>query len=338
MAMLRLILKRILWIIPVAFGVVTITFFTARLFNGDPTELYAPPEANAELLEMIRQDLGLADPLIVQYLRYLGELLRFDLGTSFSTGNPVMADLMNRLPATLELGMLGLAMAILFGVPLGVLAAVKREKLPDFLVRIIALIGMSIPQFWIGLVLLFIFFVQLQWLPGPVGRLPLWVEAPPRVTGFMLIDTLLDGDPAKFLEALRALVLPSITLALCTLAPIARVTRSTMVEALQSDYVRTAYAMGHPDRVIWFRYCLRNALLPIITLIGGIIGFVFGGAVLIEAIFGWPGVGQYALQAIQQSDFIALQGFVIYASLLYVLAFLAVDILYLFIDPRMRPS
>ncbi|WP_161555944.1 ABC transporter permease [Mangrovicoccus ximenensis] len=337
MALLRMILTRIFWILPVALGVVTITFFSSRLFNGDPTELFAPPEATAELLELIRADLGLDDPLPVQYLRYLGEIVQGDLGTSFSTGNPVTADLTNRLPATLELGMLGLMLAILLGVPLGVLAAVKREKWPDFAVRIVTLTGMAIPQFWIGLVLLFIFFVQLQWLPGPVGRLPLWVDPPPRVTGFMLIDTLLAGDGAKFWAALRALILPVITLALCTLAPIARVTRSSMVEALQSDYVRTAHAMGHGERTIWFRYCLRNALLPVITVIGGIIGFVFGGAVLIEAIFGWPGVGQYALQAIEQADYIAMQGFVIYASLLYVLAFLVVDLLYLFVDPRMRP-
>lgn len=331
-----MLLKRLLWVIPVAFGVVTITFFTARAFNGDPAELYAPPEASAELLVMIRHDMGLDDPLSVQFVRYLGDLLHGDLGKSFSTGNNVAVDLTTRLPATLELGILGLVVAIAFGLPLGVIAAVRRERWPDFVIRCVTLTGMAIPQFWIGLMLLFIFFVNLKWLPGPVGRLPLGVEPPPGVTGFMLIDTLLARDPAKFWEALRALVLPTATLAMCTLAPIARVTRSAMVEALQSDYVRTAYAMGHSNRVVWFRYCLRNALLPIITLIGGIIGFIFGGAVLIEAIFGWPGVGQYALQAIEQSDFAALQGFVIYASLLYVLAFLAVDILYLFVDPRMR--
>ncbi|HWJ75456.1 MAG TPA: ABC transporter permease [Kaistia sp.] len=336
MAFARMLLKRLLWVIPVAFGVVTITFFTARVFNGDPAELYAPPEATAELLAMIRHDMGLDDPLPVQFVRYLGNLLHGDLGKSFSTGNSVAADLSNRLPATLELGMLGLLMAIACGLPLGVIAAVRRERWPDFLIRCVTLTGMAIPQFWIGLMLLFIFFVNLKWLPGPVGRLPLGIDPPPTVTGFMLIDTLVAGEPAKFWQALRALVLPTLTLAMCTLAPIARVTRSAMVEALQSDYVRTAYAMGHSNRVVWFRYCLRNALLPIITLIGGIIGFIFGGAVLIEAIFGWPGVGQYALQAIEQSDFAALQGFVIYASLLYVLAFLAVDILYLFVDPRMR--
>jgi peptide/nickel transport system permease protein len=176
----------------------------------------------------------------------------------------------------------------------------------------------------------------LQWLPGPVGRLPIGVDMPPNVTGFLLIDTLLAGDPQKWWLAFRQLILPGLTLGFSSLAPIARVTRSSMVEALQSDYVRTALAMGHSKTVVWFRYCLRNALLPIVTLIGGMAGHIFGGAILLESIFGWPGLGQYALQAIQQSDFAALQGFVIYASLLYVLAYLAVDILYMFIDPRMR--
>lgn len=334
----KMIIRRVLWIIPVAFGVVTITFFTARVFNGDPTNLYAPPEATDELRAQIKQSLGLADPLPVQYVRYLWDLLHLNFGTSFSTGNPVLTDLTTRLPATLELGACGLLFGIIFGVPLGVLAAVNRERWPDFLVRGVTLGGMALPQFWIGLVLLWIFFVTLHWLPGPVGRLPVGVDNPNPVTGFMLIDTLIAGDPEKWWEAFSALVLPGLTLGLTTLAPIARVTRSSMVEALQSDYVRTAYAMGHNKAAVWFRYCLRNALLPVVTLIGGMAGHIFGGAVLLESVFGWPGLGQYALQAIQQSDFAALQGFVIYAALLYVLAFLVVDLLYLFIDPRMREA
>jgi peptide/nickel transport system permease protein len=217
-----------------------------------------------------------------------------------------------------------------------VIAAVNRERWPDFLVRGATLSGMALPQFWVGLVLIGIFFVNLHLLPGPVGRLPIGVALPPRVTGFMLIDTLLAGEPALWWLAVRQLALPALTLGFSTAAPIARVTRAAMVEAMQSDYIRTAIAMGHGRRVVWFRYSLRNALLPVVTLIGGIAGHIFAGAVLLESIFAWPGLGQYALQAIERSDFAALQGFVIYASLLYVLAFLAVDILYMFIDPRMR--
>jgi ABC-type dipeptide/oligopeptide/nickel transport system permease component len=334
--MLRMLIQRALWALPVALGVVTITFFVARLFGGDPTELYAPPEATDELRAQIREKLGLGDPLLVQYLRYLGEILRFDFGVSFTTGQSVGQDLTERLPATLELGLIGLGLGILIGVPLGVIAAVGREGLPDFLVRGVTLAGMALPQFWIGLVLIWVFFVILGWLPGPVGRLPIGVPLPEPITGFLLVDLALLGDWERWRLALLQLVLPAGTLAFAMLAPIARVTRSSMVEALQSDYIRTAVAMGFGRRALWFRYALRNALLPVVTLVGVLAGYVFGGAVLLESIFGWPGVGQYALQAIESSDFAALQGFVIYAALLYVGTFLLVDMLYIVIDPRMR--
>jgi ABC-type dipeptide/oligopeptide/nickel transport system permease component len=332
----RMILRRLLWVFPVAFGVVTLTFFMARVFNGDPTELYAPPEATDALRAQIRARLGLADPLPVQYLHYLADLLRFDLGTSFTTGQSVASDLWDRLPATLELGLVGLALGITVGIPIGVIAAVYRERWPDFLLRGVTLSGMALPQFWIGLVLIWVFFVSLGWFPGPVGRLPIGVALPTKVTGFLLIDTLIAGKPALWWLALKQLALPAITLGFSSAAPIARVTRAAMVEAMQSDYIRTAVAMGHGNRIVWFRYSLRNALLPVVTLIGGVAGHIFAGAVLLESIFAWPGLGQYALQAIERSDFAALQGFVIYASLLYVLAFLAVDLLYMVIDPRMR--
>jgi ABC-type dipeptide/oligopeptide/nickel transport system permease component len=332
----RMILRRLLWVFPVAFGVVTLTFFMARVFNGDPTELYTPPEATDALRAQIRARLGLADPLPVQYVNYLWDLLRLNLGISFTTGQSVAADLWDRLPATLELGLTGLTLGIFVGIPLGVIAAVYRERWPDFLVRGVTLGGMALPQFWVGLVLISIFFVSFRILPGPVGRLPIGIALPPRVTGFLLLDTLLTGDPALWWQAVRQLVLPAITLGFSTASPIARVTRSAMVEAMQSDYIRTAIAMGHPPRVVWFRYGLRNALLPVVTLIGGVAGHIFAGAVLLESIFAWPGLGQYALQSIERSDFAALQGFVIYASLLYVVAFLVVDLLYMFIDPRIR--
>jgi ABC-type dipeptide/oligopeptide/nickel transport system permease component len=332
----RMILRRMLWVFPVAFGVVTLTFFMARVFNGDPTELYVPPEATDALRAQIRARLGLADPLPIQYVNYLWDLLRFDLGISFTTGQSVASDLWDRLPATLELGLVGLSLGIAVGIPLGVIAAVYRERWPDFLVRGVTLGGMALPQFWVGLVLISIFFVSFRILPGPVGRLPIGVPLPAKITGFLMIDTLLAGDPALWWQAVRQLILPALTLGFSTASPIARVTRSAMVEAMQSDYIRTAIAMGHGRQVVWFRYSLRNALLPVVTLIGGVAGHIFAGAVLLESIFAWPGLGQYALQSIERSDFAALQGFVIYASLLYVLAFLLVDLLYMFIDPRIR--
>lgn len=336
MGLRTMVVRRLLWSVPVAWGVVTITFFLSRVVTGDPTELYAPPEADAQQRAAIRAEMGLADPLPVQYLRYLGDLVRGDLGHSFTTGRPVIEDLADRLPATLELGVLGLLLGLLIGVPLGVVAAVNRERWPDFLVRGVTVSGLALPQFWIGLVLLWVFAVTLGWFPGPVGRLPIGVEAPPHVTGFLLLDTLLAGDMGKLGQAAAALALPVATFTISTLAPMARVSRAAMVEAMESDYIRTAVAMGHPRRVVWFRYGLRNALLPVVTMVGGAMGFMLGGAVLLETVFGWPGLGQYALQALERSDFAALQGFVLYASLLYVAAYLLVDLAYLAIDPRTR--
>ena len=217
------------------------------------------------------------------------------------------------------------------------MAAVHRERWPDFLVR-----GTTLERHGAAAVLgragadQHLLRRLPRCCPGPVGRLPIGIPLPPRITGFLLVDTLLAGRPDLWWLAVKQLVLPALTLGFSSAAPIARVTRSAMAEALQSDYIRTAIAMGHGRRVVWFRYSLRNALLPVVTLIGGVAGHIFAGAVLLESIFAWPGLGQYALQAIERSDFAALQGFVIYASLLYVLAFLLVDLLYMFIDPRIR--
>jgi peptide/nickel transport system permease protein len=248
----------------------------------------------------------------------------------------VASDLLERLPATLELGLIALVLGIVVGIPLGVLAAVKRNTWLDFAIRAFSLGGMALPAFWVGLILLWIFFVLWGVLPGPVGRLPVNTAGPPQVTGLYLVDSLLAGNPGLWWEAARQLALPAVTLAYGALGPIVRITRASMADALESEYVRTAVAMGHRQRTIWFRYALRNALMPVITMIATTVGYLFSGAVLVEAVFGWPGVGSYALQAIQNSDFAALQGFVIYAGILYVLCYLLVDLLYLAIDPRTR--
>jgi peptide/nickel transport system permease protein len=246
----------------------------------------------------------------------------------------VASDLSDRLPATLELGLVGLTLGIVVGIPLGVIAGREPRALAGLLVRGATLSGMALPQFWVGLVLIGIFFVNLR--PCPVRWAACRSASPCRRASPDSCSSTRCWRAARAVVAGGATArLAGVTLGFSTAAPIARV-RSAMVEAMQSDYIRTAIAMGHGRRVVWFRYSLRNALLPVVTLIGGIAGHIFAGAVLLESIFAWPGLGQYALQAIERSDFAALQGFVIYASLLYVLAFLAVDILYMFIDPRMR--
>jgi ABC-type dipeptide/oligopeptide/nickel transport system permease component len=332
----RFLIVRILLVLPVMFGVVTLTFLIARVLAPDPVELYVPLQADQQVREQIRKRLGLDKPLLGQYQDFLGDLVEGDLGVSAVTGRPVTTDLWDRLPATVELALFSLAFAVVLGVPLGVIAGVRRDGPLDFTIRGITLIGMALPAFWLGLVLIFIFFVSLGWLPGPVGRTPLGIAPPVGITGLYTLDSLLRFDFSMFWTSLRHLILPGFTLGVVIMAPITRVARASMVEVMRSDYIRTAKAHGIPKRTIYFRYALKNALLPIVTMVGTIVGFVFTGAVLIETVFNWPGMGKYGLDAIVRSDFTALQGFVIWASFAYVLAFLFVDIVYMMIDPRTR--
>jgi peptide/nickel transport system permease protein len=317
-------------------GVVTLTFFVSRVLAGDPTDLYVPPQADEAFRETIRAQLGLDKPLAEQYALFLRGAVTGDLGTSATSGRPVTSDLFDRLPATIELALYALVISVVLGIVLGVVAAVYRDRLPDFGVRGVSLIGMSLPSFWLGLVLIFLFFVTWSVLPGPVGRLPIGTAGPERITGLYTVDSLLRGDLDLWWQSVRHLILPVVTLSMVSVAPIARVTRAEMVEALGSEYTRTSIANGLGQRTINFRYALRNALLPVITMVGGVIGFLLSGAVLVEAVFGWPGIGQYALDAIARSDFAALQGFVLWSALLYVATFLVVDLLYLAADPRTR--
>lgn len=322
----------------VIWGVVTLTFFVSRVVAPDPTGLLVPPQATDAIKQAVRHSLGLSDPLPVQYFRFLGSLLHGDLGTSFATGMPVNADLLTRLPATLELGLVSLLWGVVFGVIFGVIAALRRGKIVDHILRIMIVGGMAMPQFWLGLTLIGIFFLNLGWLPGPIGRLPIGVNTPTPITHFYLIDSLLTGDFSTFSAAVSQLILPSLTLGLGIFAPIARVARTAMVDALDSDYVRTARAVGLSPTRIALSWSLKNAMLPIITMTANAVAFAFSGAVLVEGVFAWPGIGQYALNAIQQSDFPGLQGFVLYVAIMYVLTYLAADILYAYIDPRIKKS
>lgn len=332
----RQLLVRILLVIPVAVGVVTLTFLVARVLAPDPVELYVPPQADQRLRDEIRERLGLDESIGRQYASYMANLVQGDLGTSTITGRAVTSDLWDRLPATLELALFASTFAIGLGVPLGVIAGVRRDGPVDFTIRGVTLVGLAIPAFWLGLVLIYIFFVKLHWLPGPVGRLPLGAIAPDRITGLYTLDAALRGDFSTMWEAVRHLVLPGATLGVVIMAPITRVARASTVEVMESEYIRAARAAGHHKRTIYFRYAMKNALLPIVTMIGTIVGFVFTGAVLIEAVFNWPGMGRYGLDAILRSDFSALQGFVIWAALAYIISFLIVDLVYLMIDPRTR--
>ncbi|MEV6930414.1 ABC transporter permease [Dactylosporangium sp. NPDC051485] len=320
----------------VIWGVVTFTFLVVRVVAPDPIGLLVPPGAGLEAREAVRSELGLDGSILRQYGIYLRDLSRGDLGISFGTNQPVTSDLLNRFPATLELAVPALIIGVVLGTGLGVVAALRRGKLADHAVRVVTVAALAMPPFWLGLMLLSVFFVNLGVLPGPIGRIPAGVDPPPTVTGSYVLDALLAADTHTAGLAAAQLVLPVIVLACGIFAPITRVARSGMVEALRSDYVRTAHAYGFTRRRVLSTHALRNALLPVITMIANGVAFAFTGAVLVEGVFGWPGIGQYALTAVQQSDFPALQGFVLYAAVVYVVLYALVDLAYSLADPRVR--
>ncbi|MDF7786871.1 ABC transporter permease [Pantoea stewartii] len=315
-------------------GVCVITFIISHLIPGDPARLLAGDRASDEIVQHIRQQLGLNLPLWQQFIRYVQQLLHGDLGTSIRTGRPVLDDLRAFFPATLELAFCALLIALLVGVPLGVLSAVYRNRWLDHLVRLLALTGISTPAFWLGLGAIVLFYGKLNLLPGG-GRLDDWLDPPTRITGFYLVDALLEGNTEVFMNALQHLILPATTLAFVHLGIVARQIRSAMLEQLSEDYIRTALASGLPKFTIVVRYALPNALIPSVTVLGLALGDLLYGAVLTETVFAWPGMGAYVVSSIQALDFPAVMGFAIVVSFAYVLVNLFVDLLYLWIDPRM---
>ncbi len=319
---------------PVVIGVVIISFVLTRALPGDPAVYFAGAMASEQSIAEVRAALGLDKPLPQQFFLYVGDLLQGDLGRSISTGQPVLTDLASRLPASLELTLSALLLSCTIAVPLGVLAAVRQGSWVDHLCRVLVTAGVSLPTFFTGILLVYVFYYLLGVAPSPLGRLDFIYLDPPRVTGFFLIDSLLAGDAETFFAALRQLILPAVTLALFTLAPIARMTRAAMLSALSSDYVRTARAAGLSGATVLFGYAFRNALLPVVTTLGMVFSFVLGANVLVEKVFAWPGIGSYAVEALVVSDYAAVQGFVLAMALLFVFLNLVIDLSYALIDPR----
>jgi peptide/nickel transport system permease protein len=323
-----------LQIIPVLLGVSIVVFFMVRAIPGDPAQLLLGQQATEEQVQQVRQNMGLDKPVIVQYGIFLADALRGDLGTSIVTGRPVTTELLARLPATLELTAFAMLVAILVGVPVGVISAVKQYSLLDKFTSVLALTGISMPIFWLAMILIVIFFVNLGWLPFP-GRLSTGY-AVTSITGLVLVDSLLTLNFAAFWDGLKHLILPAIALGTIPMAVIMRMTRSSMLEVMGEDYVRTARAKGVvPWRVI-FKHALRNAMLPTVTVIGLQAGLLMGGAVITETIFSWPGVGQIAYDSVNRRDYAMIQGVVLYGATLFVLVNLLVDVLYAVLDPRVR--
>jgi ABC-type dipeptide/oligopeptide/nickel transport system permease component len=330
----KIIGQRLLGAIPSVIGVVIVTFLLTRALPGDPAAFFAGPAATAEAIEEIRVNLGLDKTLPEQFFLYIGDLFRGDLGMSLTTGQTVVYDLMTRLPASLELTLAGLVFAISLALPLGVLAATKPNSWVDHGVRLLATAGVSLPTFFTGLFLIYILYYRLGLVPAPLGRLAILYSPPPHITGLYLIDSVLAGDLELFWASASQLFLPAVTLGLFALAPLARVTRASMLGMLSSDFIRTARANGLPPRQVLFGYAFRNAMLPVITTLGIVFSFLLGANILVEKVFAWPGIGSYAVEALVASDYAPIQGFILTMALLYVVLNLLIDLLYVVIDPR----
>ncbi|MGG5807693.1 ABC transporter permease [Falsiroseomonas sp. CW058] len=329
------VFRRLLGLVPTLAGVVVVTFLLTRLLPGDPAVFFAGnPTMDAAAVQAVREKLGLDQPLWRQFLIYVGQLLRGDLGQSITTGQPVARDMLQRLPASAELTFAAFALAVAGALPLGIAAALRPGSLVDHACRLVATAGVALPTFVSGLLLIYLFYYLLGWAPEPIGRLDPFAVPPPVVTGFLLADTLLAGDGEGFASALRQLVLPSVTMAFFALAPLARMTRASMLAALGSDFIRTARANGLRWRTVVLTYALRNAMLPIVTTLGLVFSYMLGANVLVERVFAWPGVGSYALDSLLSLDYAPVQGFMLVMAAVFVLVNLLVDLLYAVVDPR----
>ena len=334
--MIALVAKRLLGTLPNLFGILVITFLLTRALPGDPAAFFAGAAGTQQAVEEVREKLGLNKSLPEQFWIYLKDLSRGDMGNALSTGQPVGAEILTRLPASLELVLASLLFAVVVAVPLGVAAARRPNSWVDHTCRLVTTAGVSLPTFFTGLLLAYVFYYLLGWAPSPIGRLDPYLTSPPTVTGLYTIDSLIAGQPRLFLASASQMVLPVLTLGIFVLAPLARMTRASMIAVLSADFVRTARASGLSSNTVLVRYALRNALLPIITTLGMVFSFLLGMSVIVEKVFAWPGVGSFALDALVASDYAPVQGFVLTMALLYTLLNLLIDLLYVVIDPRVR--
>jgi peptide/nickel transport system permease protein len=332
--MLQFVGRRLLALVPVLLGVTFVAFLAMYLTPGDPALLILGERATTERVEALRRELGLDRPFLVQYGVFLANLVRGDLGRSTQTNNPVVEDILQRFPATVELTVAAMLIACLVGLTAGVVSAVRQYSVVDYAAMVGSLVGVSMPIFWLGFVLMIVFSLRLDWLPL-TGRFDVSFYFP-RVTNFVLVDTLLDKQWDAFMSGVKHLVLPAVTLSTVPMAIIARMTRSSMLEVLRQDYVRTARAKGLAQFRVVVYHALRNAFIPILTVIGLQFGLLLGGAILTETVFAWPGIGRLTVEAIYTRDYPLIRGCVLLVAATFVLINLVVDVLYATIDPRIR--
>jgi peptide/nickel transport system permease protein len=331
---LRYISRRLFHLVLILLGVSVLVFLMLRMIPGDPAQLLLGEYANPEELARLRAKLGLDQSYLTQYGIYIWNILHGDFGNSVRTGAPIMGEIGVRLVATLELSLAAMIIATVIGIAAGVVSAVRPYSVFDYGSMFLALIGVSMPIFWLGLMLIYVLAVKFPILPM-MGRISMGLEAAP-VTGLVVVDTLLAGNIGGFWDALQHLVLPAFTLATIPMAIIARITRSSMLEVLNKDYVRTARAKGMGEAVVILRHALRNAFLPVVTVLGLNLGLLLGGAVLTETIFSWPGLGRYVVDSLMGRDYAAVQGCILIFAVLMALINLVVDMVYVLLDPRIR--
>ncbi len=334
--MSRYILRRLVNLIPVLLGITLLVFIFLHLIPGDPAVVLLGDRATPDQVAALRESLGLNQPLPLQYIAFVRQIVQLDFGTSIFTGVPIIEEIKIRWPATFELSLAAMLIALLLGIPAGVLAAVRKNSWLDNLTMSASLVGVSMPVYWLGLLLIYLFAVQLQWLP-PSGRLSIAAgfNFEP-ITGFYVLDALLQGNWNALRDAIAHLILPALTLSTIPLAILARITRSAMLEVLSQNYVRTARAKGVPEFWVIARHALKNALLPVTTITGLEFGTLLGGAILTETIFSWPGIGTWIYNGILTRDYPVVQGGVVFVAIAFVLINLLVDISYALLDPRIQ--
>ncbi|WP_209426430.1 ABC transporter permease [Pararhodobacter sp. SW119] len=332
MRRLEIILSRFVWFIPTLFGLLLVVFLIANVVPTDPARIIAGENATEAQLAILRAQLGLDEPIYVQFFIYVRDLLSGDMGRSLYTQREISDDLLRRLPATMELTLVSITLAILIGVPFGVISAIRANTWVDQTLRVISVSGLAVASFWFAIELQLFFSTRLGWMPLN-GRIAGF--GPERITGFLLIDSVITGDWASLRSAMWHLILPTLTLALPAAATLLRFTRAGVLEVINSNYVLYETAMGFPRALVVWKYVLRNALISTVTQIGLIFGTLFAGAVVVEAVFDWPGLGTYAVQSILQSDTKAILGFSILVGVVFIGINLLVDIVHTFIDPRM---
>ena len=337
MERLKFIGKRLIYLVVMLFGVATLVFILTKMIPGDPTVANLSQRAlnDPEVVAAYRAKYGLDQPVFVQYILYIKNLLHLDLGTSIRTNKPVLDELARCYPATIELALFAIILAAVLGILFGVISAIKRNSILDQAVRALSVTGVSIPSFWFALLVLYFFYYKLHIFPGP-GRLSNSFSAPATVTGMYVIDSIIEGNPAKALDALQHLILPGLVLAAFTMGLITRTTRSNLLDVMSTDYIRTARAKGLSRVGLIVRHALGNALIPVLTVIGLGLGNLLGGMVLVETIFNWPGVGQFAYESVLSVDYPSIIGVALLIALNYMVINTVVDILYGVIDPRVR--